>query len=634
MGRVRRGVVVHVLVVLAMVVVALATAGTLRAEPGLIVGLSDDSLKATPAETGATGQDLGIRAYSLSLRWSRGESALGPSAVASLQTAVNGARGARIVLWIYGDGISAPTTQDGRNQYCSFVRDALVRIPQVNDVVIWNEPNLRFFWASQFAGDGSSLAPSQYAALLAQCWDVLHAFRSNVNVVAPATSPQGNDDPFGSSNISHSPTSFLLQLGAAYRASGRTAPLFDTLGHHPYGDSAAERPWRQHDSERTIATGDLGRLVAAVNEGFGGTGQPVPGRGLPIWYLETGFQTVPDEDKRGLYFSTENWPGPVPDDVGGEPAQPPPSADSAAPDQATQLVDSIRLAYCQPYVQAVFNFQLRDEADLSRWQSGVLWADGTRKSSYDDFKRVIAEVNNRSVDCTRMKGSVWRESGSGSPRGGGSGAAAAGSAAKAATRLRWTALRPAPFGFARLGVQLLSRGKGLGGRTVTFSLRRDVFVTTTTARGIARTGVTPPLRPGRHLVTASFRGDPRHRPTGLKVLLSVQNSRASVATLTPQRAPSATRNAFSIRFDGRSLVGSLRIRTAGRLVEARRMTALGVSRNRGSAWFAARTTTGRSLVGHVERRAKRGADMLHVWLDGRQLRSVRGLDVAIVSRRR
>jgi hypothetical protein len=605
-----------------------------RADPGLFVGLADDTIKATPAETGAIGRDLGIRAYSVTLRWPKGSSLLDEASAGSLSSALDGAGSARVVVAITGDAGATPTTPQARDQYCSFARDVLARFPQIRDVVVWNEPNLSAFWYPQYGADGSSQAPAMYAALLARCWDVLHAFRPNVNVVAPATSPWGNDDPFGTSNNSHSPTSFLLQLGAAYRASGRSQPIFDTLGHHPYGDSSAERPWRQHTSERTISTGDLNRLASAARDAFDGTGQPTPGRGLKIWYLETGYQTVPDEAKRGLYVGAENWPGPIPDEAGGEPAQPPPSADSPAPDQATQLVDGLRLAYCQPYVEAVFNFQLRDERDLARWQSGVLWADGTRKGSYEAFKRVIAEVNNRAVDCTRMKGTAWTEpERPTSPGAGGSGANGKKSLAdRAATRIVWTAPRPVPYGFARLAIRLRSQGRYLPRRTVTFTIGRDTFVTTTTSRGLAWTPIAPPLRPGAHVVTASFRGDPQHKPSGVKVLLRVINSRASVSNQAARRATTSVRNGFHVSSNGRTVEGSLRIRVGNRVIVCRRLTALGISRNGRSAWFEGRVPGGGRLVANALVRGGR-ADVLRLWLAGRQLRPVR-LDLTIVRRKR
>jgi hypothetical protein len=620
--------------VVALLAAAAVACGGARAEPGLIVGLADDSLMATPVETSSAGRDLGVRAYSLSVPWLRGQVGLTAASAGMIQTAVNAAGGSRIVLWVYGPPYFAPTTADAREQYCTFLRDALTRFPQIRDVVVWNEPNLSAFWTPQFNPDGTSAAPAAYVSLLARCWDLLHAFRPGVNVIAPATSPWGNDDPGASSNVSHSPTRFVLELGAAYRTSGRDKPIFDTLGHHPYPASSAERPWRVHTSDQLISIGDLDRLVGAAEQGFGGTRQRAPGSGLPIWYLETGYQTVPAQAKAALYTGIENWPGSLPDVAGGEPAQPPPSPDSLAPDQATQLVDSLRLAYCQPHVQAIFNFQLRDEPSLERWQSGLLWADGTRKGSYEAFKRVVAEIHNRSVDCTRLKGTAWNEPAApGSAKQPGEragGKSLSGADGRKPTRIVWTGRNPARFGFARFGARLTSRGEGkLRSRSITFTLHRQVYVATTEQTGVASTTVSPPLRPGAHVVTATFRGDGGHRPASQKVLLRVLNSKAVVSSRAPARAPASVGDRVSIRFDGRRVSGSLRVRAGGRLVRSTRLSALGVSPNRRTAWFGGRSLAGVSVLGKVELGSGGRRDALRLWLNGRQLRTVRTLDLRI-----
>ncbi|MET1084089.1 MAG: hypothetical protein ABWY12_13735, partial [Burkholderiales bacterium] len=361
-------------------IACLLLCGPAQAGTGLFVGLNDDGLKATPTQTASAARDIGLRSFAISLAWRPGESSLSDSAAAALNTAVVAAGGSRLVVAIYGD--YPPETPDARDQYCSYARDILARHPRVRDIVVWNEPNLSSFWPNQFTPSGESRAPALYEALLESCYDVLHAARADVNVIGFATSPWGNDNPFATSNVSHSPTHFILEVGRAYRAGGRRKPILDTLAHHPYPSSSTERPWFRHTSEEVISIGDIDRLTGAVQQAFAGTAQPPVGPALPIWYLESGYQTIPDPAKNGLYFGTENWPGQLSADVGGEPEQPPPAVESAAPDQGTQLVDSIRLAYCQPHVQAIFNFLLQDEPDLGAWQSGVLWADGTRKGSY------------------------------------------------------------------------------------------------------------------------------------------------------------------------------------------------------------------------------------------------------------
>jgi hypothetical protein len=191
-------------------------------------------------------------------------------------------------------------------------------------------------------------------------------------------------------------------VGDAYRSSGRTKRLLDTVGFHPYAASGGERPWRRHIQSKTIGEGDWNKLAYNLWLAFNGTAQPAPGT---IWYLEAGFQTTIDPGKEGLYTGTENVAA-VPDFAGGEPDSPPPAETSPAPDQGTQVQDAIRLAYCQPGVAAYFNFLLADEPGLSGWQSEAYWADLTPKDSLPAFQAAIAAVNAGAVDCAALKGGL------------------------------------------------------------------------------------------------------------------------------------------------------------------------------------------------------------------------------------
>jgi hypothetical protein len=199
-------------------------------------------------------------------------------------------------------------------------------------------------------------------------------------------------------------------MGAAYRASGRRQPIFDTVGHNAYGEFSAERPWRVHRFSRTISEGDWAKLLQALWDGFHGTAQPIPGRCVagkcvPVWYLEIGYQTIPSPDKASLYSGRETDPYPVPAYAGGDTVAHP-AATSHAPDQATQIVDGIELAYCQPYVEAyfIFNPEVWDDSDLGLWQSAVFWADRTPKPSLPFAQQVIAQVNAHDIDCAALKG--------------------------------------------------------------------------------------------------------------------------------------------------------------------------------------------------------------------------------------
>jgi hypothetical protein len=349
---------------------ALVVAAPAAADRGLLIGVADNTATwaSRPRAPLSIAQALGLRAVRVSVRWERGQSTLSGQQRLSLTRAITSAWGLRVVLSVSGWAADAPKTAAGRDQFCSFTRDVLRKFPTVNDVIVWNEPNGSFFWRP--------VSPARYEALLARCWDVLHAFEPRVNVIGASTSARGG----GSSSMA--PADFVRGLGAAFRASGRRQRILDTIGHHPYPDSNAEPPWQAHPSGRSIGQGDLDKLESAYAAAFGGTAQPLPGTGgVTIWWLETGYQSRPPEPKRSLYSGRENV-RPV-----------------DALQQGMHLGASIRLAYCQPHVSAFFNFQLFDEANLGGWQSGILYADGSAKPAYGEVKKAAADIASGALVC-------------------------------------------------------------------------------------------------------------------------------------------------------------------------------------------------------------------------------------------
>ena len=234
--------------------------------------------------------------------------------------------------------------------------------PSIRDVAIWTEPNSKEFWQPQKG------APAAYEALLATCWDTLHAAAPGVNVIA-TSSPHVK------------PASWFAGLGAAYRASGRTLPIFDTVGHNAYPQTSAESPSATH-AKGPIDEGDIDRLLAALKKAFGGTGQPLPGEhGVTVWYLEDGFQSIPG-GARGLYSGTETDKQPVSEEV-----------------QAEQLTAAVELAYCQPAVGGFFNFELRDDSSLSGWQSGLLRPDWSAKPAFVAYLQALAAARAGTIVC-------------------------------------------------------------------------------------------------------------------------------------------------------------------------------------------------------------------------------------------
>jgi hypothetical protein len=369
-----------------VILVALSGAAPALAGRNLAVGVNDDAVK-WRAGISSVANDLGLGYYRVTQRWQPGQTEPSAEDVASVADAVRNAGSQRILLNVFGPASAAPTNASSRAAYCSYVSSLLNRFPQIREVNIWNEANLSYFWKPQFNRNGSSAAPAAYAALMARCYDAIKSRNPSVRVMT-SISPRGNDKPNARSNISHSPRNFIGKMGQAYRRSHRRARIFDAWGQNVYGSTSRERPWVRH--RRDIGMGDYPRLLSYLRSAFGGTRQPIPGqKDVRIWYLEGGFQTSVGA-KLSFYGNSETERALVAP-LGGR------------VDQASQLTDAIRLAYCQPAVGGFFNFLLADEPTLRGWQSGILYADWTSKPSYQAFKRVTAEVNSRRVDCAKLK---------------------------------------------------------------------------------------------------------------------------------------------------------------------------------------------------------------------------------------
>ncbi len=364
---------------------------------GFLVGADEDGLLWNNSrDTASIVRALGLKAVHVTIPWHAGEPAVPAVYETALSRAATEAWGLRLVVSVYGSPNEAPQTPDAQGQYCDFVGDLLKRNPTINDVAIWNDTNDASFWSPQFAADGSSVAPAAYEALLARCWDTLHAIRPAVNVISVAvshTTSQAGSFLVGS----HSASDWYRLVGEAYRASGRSTPILDTFGEIPHASRSNERPWAKHADSGSIGLGDYARLTSVLQSAFGGTGQPLPGQGpVTVWYLAQAFQSRVDPAKAGLYSGKESEPR-VPPAL--SPLEASDRGKGPAPDQPTQIEDAVRVAYCQPGVGAYFNFHLADEADLAGFQSGVLWADWSPKPSYQALHDVASHVNAGGIDC-------------------------------------------------------------------------------------------------------------------------------------------------------------------------------------------------------------------------------------------
>jgi hypothetical protein len=171
-------------------------------------------------------------------------------------------------------------------------------------------------------------------------------------------SPRGNDSPLSKK---HSPTTFIADLGRAYRESGRTLPVMYAFSMHPYEDNSSIPPSFVHPRTTTISLADYPKLVALLGKAFNGT--PQAGSTLPVVYDEFGVQSRIPSRKLAVYDGYK-----------------PPSAHPVAEArQGAYYTKALALAACQRNVTSFLIFHVSDEPQLDRWQSGLFYADDTPK---------------------------------------------------------------------------------------------------------------------------------------------------------------------------------------------------------------------------------------------------------------
>ena len=329
-------------------------------------------------------RDAGFDAAVVSAMWQRGQRRPSPNLVHVLGNvaAATHRDDTRLVVVVWhGLGRDTPQSPAERADFAAYAGALVKLLPQVQAVIVGNEPNLSTFWKPQFGAGGNDLAARSYADLLARSYDAIKAARPAVLVLGGALSPRGGDRP-GGSRPTHSPTAFIRDLGAAYRASGRDRPLMDAFAFHPYMAASEDSPKARHPDNTTITLADYPKLVALLEQAFGGTAQA--GARLPVYYTEFGVQTAVPAAKRRFYVDLES----------------PARTDSVSFDtQAAYYRQALQLAYCQPTVRGLFVFHTFDEPGLGGWQSGLYFADRTPKPSLPAFKRTVADLRNGRIRC-------------------------------------------------------------------------------------------------------------------------------------------------------------------------------------------------------------------------------------------
>lgn len=254
-----------------------------------------------------------------------------------------------VVLVVHGFTGNTPNLSWWRTEFCLYVQAMVKFHPNVKAVQIWNEPHEHHpFWGG---------TEREYLDLLAECYDML---QGRVEVLAPGAHP----DPVYQ-------LSFVRSVRDYYYATRRKTPLFDGYSVHPY--------WSIESSTSE------GVVAWAMDSLWRGLPQPSPRRGLRFWWTEVGMES-------------HVW-GDIASHYTGKAA---PWMLLVTPErQAARITEVVERARCDRLVVAVFNFLLVDEQDLGRWQSGLLYYDGTRKPAFYAYQQAIKEA--RRATCKRPR---------------------------------------------------------------------------------------------------------------------------------------------------------------------------------------------------------------------------------------
>ena len=410
---------------LAVLTLALAasSAAPAAASPALDIGISDDRVLVEGSDAEVVDavnewRTIGVDVVRIHARWvahvpdphARSMPAgFVPSDPASpgynwgrLDRAVDAVRGngMRVMLTVTGSGPLWGTTDpsQGNSRYkpspAAFAQFATAVARryggQVDDYIVWNEPNHELWIQPQntcSAGRCRPYAPHLYRKIVRAADPAIRAADPGSRVMLGALAPRGQ--AMTKRNARLRPLVFLRAMGCVdsrYRrvrtgdCRGFQPASAYGFAYHPHGLKLSPTARSSHPDEAQL--GDLSRLVSALDRvtRAGGLGSRHATGRFPLYLDEWGYQTNPPDGTLGVPTAT----------------------------QSTWLQQGAYIAWKHPRVRNLTQYAWRDEplaSGSSGWQSGLRFADGRPKSALATFPHPFW-AERRSSTTVRVWGQV------------------------------------------------------------------------------------------------------------------------------------------------------------------------------------------------------------------------------------
>jgi hypothetical protein len=354
------------LCVLLAAVAASVVAGSARASSGVRFGIQDDAwLEFGPGKLNqrlATFKRLGVPLVRFTVHWNEVARRRPKHPASPRDRAYDWRRSDRVLRGLRRYGLTpiltlvgTPGWANGRRppnfapphprDFRAFAIAVAKRYPWVRYWLIWNEPNKRIW-----------LRPTKPAIyvhhLLNPGYEGIHAVLRRARVGGGVTGPTAGLGGF-------SPVGWVRGMAAAHAK-------LDAYAHHPYPSKPTETPSSGgcvHCPWITMAT--LPKLLILVRHSFGLK---------PIWLTEYGYQSKPPDPFLGVPLRR----------------------------QATLLSLAAMRAWRLPRVTMLIQYLYRDEQALSRFQTGLVFADDRWKPALEGFKLPFAQMGRHGLQAV-----VW-----------------------------------------------------------------------------------------------------------------------------------------------------------------------------------------------------------------------------------